>query len=109
MLFGIIALSIDKIQNETARIVTGMTKLVPINSLYEETGWETLKNRRKNHKLTVFFKMINGLSPQYLSDLVPTTIDSSSNYNLRNSNNIHLVNARISLYFIHQQFVIGIT
>ena len=43
--------------------------------------------------------MINGLSPQYLSDLVPATFDSSSNYNLRNSNNINLVNARTSLYY----------
>ena len=43
--------------------------------------------------------MINGLSPQYLSDLVPVTIGSSSNYNLRNSNNIYLVNARTSLYY----------
>ena len=41
--------------------------------------------------------MINGLSPQYLSDLVPATIDSSSNYNLRNSNNNYLVNARTLL------------
>ena len=90
---------IEKIQIEAARIVTGTTKLVSINSLYEETGWETLETRRKNHKLTLFFKMINGLSPQYLSDLVPATIDSSSNYNLRNSNNIHLVNARTALYY----------
>ena len=43
--------------------------------------------------------MINGLSPQYLSDLVPATIDSSSNYNLRTSNNIHLVNACTALYY----------
>ena len=39
--------------------------------------------------------MIDGLSPQNLSDLVPATID----YNLRNSNNIHLVNARTALYY----------
>ena len=57
---------IEKFQIEAARIVTGTTKLVSINSLYEETGWETLETRRKNHKLTLFFKMINGLSPQYL-------------------------------------------
>ena len=53
----------EKIQIEAARIVTGTTKLVSINSLYEETGWET---RPKNHKLTLFFKMINGLSPQLI-------------------------------------------
>ena len=38
---------IEKIQIETASIVTGTTKLVSIHSLYEETGWETLKTRRR--------------------------------------------------------------
>ena len=60
---------------------------------------ETLKTRRKNHKLTFFFKMANGLSPPYLAVLIPTTVNNSSNYNLRNSNNIHLVNARTYLYY----------
>ena len=32
---------LDKIQNKAARIVTGATKLVSINSLIKETGWET--------------------------------------------------------------------
>ena len=46
---------LEKIQNEAARIVTGATKLVSINSLLLETGWETLASRRKKHKLTLFF------------------------------------------------------
>ena len=87
---------IKRIQFEAARIVTGATKLVSIHSLYEETGREA---RRKNHKLTLFFKMANDLSPLYLSDLVPTTFNNSSNYNLHNSNNIHLVNARTYLSY----------
>ena len=48
---------LEKIQNEAARIVTGATKLVSINSLIQETGWETLLNRRKKHKLLLFYKM----------------------------------------------------
>ena len=43
--------------------------------------------------------MTIGISPPYLSDLVPTTVNNSSSYNLRNSNNIHLVNACTSLYY----------
>ena len=43
--------------------------------------------------------MTNGLSPPYLSDLVPATVNISSNHNLRNSNNIHLVNAHTSLNY----------
>ena len=71
---------IDKIQIEAARIVTGTTKFASNHSLYEETGWEILETRRKNHTLTLFFKMANGQSPLYLSDLVPTTVKNSSNY-----------------------------
>ena len=102
MLFGISVPSkkkgYRKIQNETARIVTGTSKLVSIHSLYEEKGWETLETRQKKNKLTLFIKMANGLSPLYLLNVVHTTVNNSSNYNLRNSNNIHLVNARTSLY-----------
>ena len=50
---------INKLENvhiEAARIVTGGTRLVTINSLYKETGWETLQARRENHKKYIFIK-----------------------------------------------------
>ena len=39
----------EKIQIEAARIVTQATKLVSIDFLYTETGWETLASRRKKN------------------------------------------------------------
>lgn len=42
---------LEKIQNEAARIVSGATKLVSIDSLLLELGWEPLSSRRKKHKL----------------------------------------------------------
>ena len=60
---------LDKIQNEAARIVTGTTKLVSINSLYNETCWETLERRRYNHKITLFYKMMHNITPLYFSSL----------------------------------------
>ena len=80
MLFGIIALSkknriAKRIQIEEARIVTGTTKLVSINSLYEETAWEIFSK----HDERIISLLSSSISPQYLSDLVPATIDSSSN------------------------------
>ena len=77
---------LEKIQNEAARtcIVTGATKLASINSLLSETGWETLSSRRKKHKLQLFYKVQNDLSPNYLSSLVPPTVGSTSTYPLRN-------------------------
>ena len=38
----------EKIQAEAARIVTGATKLVSLDMLYRETGWETLESTRRN-------------------------------------------------------------
>ncbi|MEW8548357.1 MAG: hypothetical protein AB2693_33045 [Candidatus Thiodiazotropha sp.] len=35
---------LEKIQNEAARIVSGATKLVSINALIHECGWETVKS-----------------------------------------------------------------
>ena len=47
------------------------TKLVATADLIQESGWETLSERRRKHKLILFYKMVNGLSPSYLNILVP--------------------------------------
>ena len=55
--------------------------------------------RRKNQKLTLFYKMAHNLTPDYLTSLIPSTVTETSNYNLRNSNDIRTVHARPSQYF----------
>ena len=90
---------LDKIQNEAGRIVTGATKLVSIHDLYSETGWETLSARRCKHKLILFYKMMNGQTPDYLSCLTPPTIAELSDYNLRNRDDISTIHSRTSLYY----------
>ena len=39
--------SIEKLQNQAARIVTGLTRSVSLENLYKECGWEALSERRK--------------------------------------------------------------
>ena len=84
---------LEKIQHEAARIVTGATKLVSISSLLSETGWEPLALRRRKHKLTLFYKMINGFCPGYLCSLVPPTVGSASSYSLRNAANLQTIHS----------------
>ena len=79
---------LDKIQNEAARIVKGCSKLVSLSNLQQECGWESLSERRRKHNLTLFYKMVKGFVPPYLSSLVPHLNSNISNYNLRNVNNI---------------------
>ena len=90
---------LEKIQKEAARIVTGATKLVSIDSLYSETGWETLALRRKKHKLQLFYKMQNSLTPDYLLSLVPENVGNNSAYNSRNARNLNTIQAHSQLYY----------
>ena len=45
---------LDKIQNAAARIATGTTKLISLFALSNEVKWESLQDRRRKHKLTLF-------------------------------------------------------
>ena len=83
---------LDKIQNETARTVSGATKLVSIVSLHTETGWETMGSRRKPHKLTLFYN----ICPDYLASLVSATVGSVSTYPLRNSSDLQTLHTVFS-------------
>ena len=61
---------LEKIQLVAIRIVTGATKLVSLDVLYNKTGWESLETRRSKHKMCLLYKMNNNISPNDLSSLV---------------------------------------
>jgi hypothetical protein len=59
--------TIESIQLEAARIVIGATQLCAIAILYQDLqSWQKLSERRKYHKLALFYKMNNNLVPNYL-------------------------------------------
>ena len=60
-------------------------KFASKDSLYFETGWETLANRWETRKLTTFYKIHNKLSPPYLFNCLPPSDVNS--YNLRHNQN----------------------
>ena len=90
---------LEKIQIEAARIISGVTKLVSISSLYKEICWDTLQKRRDDHKLTLFYKMYSNIAPGYLSSLIPQQVDAITQHNLRNSNYLQTIRAKTSLYY----------
>ena len=53
----------------------------------------------QKHKLILFYKMKNNWTPQYLSSLVPESVDTSSTYHLRNSDDTPVPFSRTNLYF----------
>ena len=76
--------SLQKLQNEAARIVTGLTRSVSLDNIYRECGWVSLAERRRQQKLIFMYKSINGPVPTYVSDLIPPSVGEISTYTLRN-------------------------
>ena len=84
------------IQRDAARVVTGATARCSTILLMDEIGWQTLATRRRNHRLALFYKIINGLSPPYLGDLVPGRVGDQTGYGLRRSNDLIVPMCRTS-------------
>ena len=62
---------LEKVQLSAARIVTGLPILASTDSLYTETGWESLVSRRNKAKLITMFKIHTNQVPEYLSNIIP--------------------------------------
>ena len=86
--------SLQKLQNEAARLVTGLTRSVSIENLFRECGWQPLKDRREAQKLIFMYKSTHNLVPSYISDLIPPAIGETTDYHLRNIEDIRNLNIR---------------
>jgi hypothetical protein len=89
--------NLEKLQIEAGRIVTGLPLFASRQSIYSETGWELLSDRRRVRRLSLFYSIHNKSAPDYLCDLIPLPVGSVSQYNLRNSNNYVLPNCRLEI------------
>ena len=83
---------LDAVHVEAARIITGATKLCSINKLFSDVGWDSLQSRRNKHKLVIFYKILNGLTPNYL-------VHETITYNLRNLNDTQTLHADTNLFY----------
>ena len=91
---------IDQVQRNALVMITLAYRRTPTIKLYEETGLETLVDRRKQHRLILYYKMVNKLVPKYLCDLVPPPSGENHNYQLRSQsqNKFNVPYARTSRY-----------
>ena len=65
---------LDKVHVRAMRLITSATERSNTNILYEDLGWHKLSTRRLIHRLKWFYKNINNIAPQYLTDTVPPTV-----------------------------------
>ena len=72
--------------------VTGTWRGTSREKLYTELGWESLSSRRWSRRLTLFYKFVNNLSPEYTVGPIPPL--HQSQYCLRKQDVIGRLNAR---------------
>ena len=66
---------LEKVHLEAVRVVTGLPIFASRDSLYFETGWETLKERRLRRKLSVFYKIFNNTVPDFLTSIITPIVE----------------------------------
>ena len=88
---------LEGVQLEAARIITGLPLFCKKEYLYKETGLEKLCFRRQKRKLSLFYKMHNRLTPDYLTHLLPSQVQERSSYHLRHGEDYTTQNNRLSL------------
>lgn len=90
--------TLEQIQLTAARIVTGLSIFASRDSLYLETGWNSLSTRRKIARLKTMFKVDKNIIPSYIKERFPDKRCNLSNYTMRNSQNYSLPKCRLRVY-----------
>ena len=90
--------SLELLQIEAARIVTGLTRSTTLENLYIECGWESLSLRRRNQKLCFMYKVYNDMAPSYIMDFFPLQRNQEHHYQLRNNEDFNIPRTRTTLF-----------
>ena len=83
---------IESVQYSAALAITGAWRGTSQRKLYAELGWESLSSRRWSRRLTLFYKIVNNLAPDYTMDPSPQL--HQSGYSLRKQDVVERIMAR---------------
>ena len=89
---------LDMVQKYAARVVTGAMARCSTALFMENVRWPSFQSRRKQHRSTLSYKTVNGLSPPYLTTLLPGRVGERTRYALRFSHNLTQPMCRTQIY-----------
>ena len=88
-----------KSKSRQLEYLQGLPNLFPSTIFTKKFAGANFKRDGDDHKLTLFYKMYNNLTPNYLSSLIPQQVETISQYNLRNAQNLRNIRTRTSSYY----------
>ena len=72
---------LESVQYSAALVITGTWRGTSRDKLYIELDWESLNSQRWSRRLTLFYKILNNLTPLYTKEPIPSS--HQLNYFLR--------------------------
>ena len=78
-----LAQELESLHLEALRTIIGTVRGTSHEKIYEESGFITLEERRKRHKLILYHKIVNEQVPGYLRSNLPPLVSENIPYNLR--------------------------
>jgi hypothetical protein len=90
---------LENVQRRAALICTGAYRHTEHITLLNELGWESLTTRRYYKRLTTYYTLLNGPTPAHILPHIPPTVQSSTQYNLRNRSNLRPPHTRLQSSF----------
>ena len=92
----------DQLENlhlEGIRTVIGAVKGTSHAKLYHESGYTTLKERRRRHKIIFMHKIVHNACPDYLSERCPPLVGNLNPYHRRRPLDRRVPHSKTNLYY----------
>ncbi len=86
---------LERVHVDGMRLVTGATARSNISKLYEDLGWVSMRSRCEEAMLLMLYKILHGMAPDYLIELLPHRNRELIQYDLRNKDNIKVPYTRL--------------
>ena len=91
--------TLEKVQREGILLVTSAYKKTSHTNLLQEVGIPLLAKRRQMQKIQFIFKYTHNKLPNYINEIMPKTINETTNYNLRNKDDLVILRSKKN-YFL---------
>ena len=91
--------SLENLHLDGIRTIIGAVRGTSHDKLYKESGFTTLKERRRRHKLIFMHKIIHGQCPNYLSERCPPLVGQLNPYHRRRPLERRVPHSRTELYY----------
>ncbi len=90
-------LKLENIHLDAMRLITGATARSNIINVHQEFGGYTVNDRIRQASLTMMYKIVRGMAPQYLIDIL-LEFNGPRHYVLRNNANLRVPYCRLETY-----------